>query len=73
MLEILKTILKRVTPEIDISTVNGETRLIDDLGFDSLAMLMLIMELEETFKFKFREFVRFNTVNDIRFYLESRV
>ena len=73
MLENLKSILKRLTPDADTSMINGETRLVDDLGLDSLAMMALSMELEEAFKFKFREFVRFDTVNDVCFYLESRV
>ena len=73
MLENLKSILKRLTPYVDMSMINGETRLVDDLGLDSLAMMALSMELEEAFKFKFREFVRFDTVNDVCFYLESRV
>ena len=73
MLENLKSILKRLTPYADTSMINGETRLVDDLGLDSLAMMALSMELEEAFKFKFREFVRFDTVNDVCFYLESRV
>ena len=56
-----------------MTTVSEETRLIDDLGFDSLAMMMMAMELEDAFGFKFTELVRFETVGDVCGYLESRV
>lgn len=73
MLEKLKEIFERVLPDVDMSTVTEETRLIEDLGFDSLALMMLAMELEDAFSFKFREFVRFETIGDVCLYLESRV
>ena len=73
MLNRLKEILGKVLPDVDMTTVNENTRLIDDLGFDSLAMMMMAMELEDAFGFKFAEFVRFETVGDVCGYLESRV
>lgn len=73
MLERLKEVLGRVLTETDLSTVTEETRLIEDLGFDSLAMMMLSMEIEDAFGFKFVEFVRFETVGDVCSYLESRI
>lgn len=73
MLNRLKEILGKVLPDVDMSTVTLDTRLIDDLGFDSLAMMMMAMELEDAFKFKFTEFVKFETVGDVCGYLESRI
>lgn len=73
MLNRLKEILGKVLPDVDMTTVNEDTRLIDDLGFDSLAMMMMAMELEDAFGFKFSELVRFETVGDVCGYLESRV
>ena len=73
MLNRLKEILGKVLPDVDMTTVNENTRLIDDLGFDSLAMMMMAMELEDAFGFKFTELVRFETVGDVCGYLESRV
>ena len=69
----LKEILGKVLPDVDMSTVTLDTRLIDDLGFDSLAMMMMAMELEDAFNFKFTEFVKFETVGDVCGYLESRI
>ena len=73
MLNRLKEILGKVLPDVDMTTVKEDTRLIDDLGFDSLAMMMMAMELEDAFGFKFTELVRFETVGDVCGYLESRV
>ena len=72
MLEKLKTILEKVLPDVDMASVTKETRLIDDLGFDSLAIMMMSMEIEDAFAFKFKEFVKFETVGDVCDYLESR-
>ena len=73
MLEKLKEILGKVLPEVDMSKVSEDTRLVEDLDFDSLAMMMMAMELEDAFSFKFTEFVKFETVGDVCGYLESRV
>ena len=73
MLDKLKEILGKVLPDVDMSKIDENTKLVDDLGFDSLAMMMMAMELEDAFDFKFAEFVRFETVGDVCGYLESRV
>lgn len=73
MLDKLKELLGKVLPDVDMSVVTEKTKLMDDLGFDSLAMMMLAMELEDAFNFKFTEFVKFETVGDVCGYLESRI
>ena len=73
MLDQLKEILGKVLPDVDMAQVSESTRLVEDLGFDSLAMMMMAMELEDAFQFKFSEFVKFETVGDVCDYLESRV
>ena len=73
MLEKLKVILEKVLPDVDMTAVSMDTKLIDDLGFDSLAIMMMSMEIEDAFKFKFKEFVKFETVGDVCNYLESRI
>lgn len=72
MLEKLKTVLSRVLPDVDMSSVTEQTRLVEELGFDSLALMMMAMEIEEAFGFRFTELVRFETVGDVCSYLESR-
>lgn len=73
MLEQLKEILGKVLPNVDMSNVNEDTRLVEDLEFDSLAMMMMAMELEDAFNFKFAEFVKFETVGDVCGYIECRI
>jgi acyl carrier protein len=73
MLEKLKELLGKVLPDVDMAKVNENTKLIEELGFDSLAMMMLSMEIEDAFGFRFSEFVRFETVGDVCSYLESRI
>ena len=72
MLEKLKDILGKVLPTVDMTTVTESTRLVEDLGFDSLAMMMMSMEIEDAFGFRFTEFVKFETVGDVCRYLEAR-
>lgn len=73
MLDKLKELLAKVLPEADMNGVTEETRLIEDLGCDSLAIMMLSMEIEDAFNFKFTEFVKFETVGDVCGYLESKI
>lgn len=71
MLEQLKDILGVVLPDADLSGVSMETKLIEELGFDSLALMMMSMEIEDKFNFRFTEFVKFETVGDACAYIES--
>ena len=73
MLEQLKQILGKVLPEVDMSPVTESTKLVEDLGFVSLAMMMMSLEIEDAYNFKFTEFVQFETVGDVCGYLESRI
>ena len=73
MLDKLKEILGKVLPDVDMSEVTEDTKLIDDLGFDSLAIMMMAMEIEDAFGFKFTEFVKFETAGDVCRYIESRI
>ncbi len=72
MFEKLKKIIKKVSPGINTETLTPETKLIDDLAFDSLSIMHMSMEIEEEFGFRFDEAVRFETVGDVIRYLESK-
>lgn len=73
MFDNLVKIIQRILPEIDTSSVTMDTRLKEDLGFDSLSMMMMAMELEDSYGFKFKEFVKFDTVGEVCAYLDSRI
>jgi len=70
MLEKLVALIHRIMPNVDTNEVTTETRLVDDLGFDSLATMMLAMEMESEFNVRFDGPVNFQTVGDVIKYLE---
>lgn len=72
MIDRLKTVLAKILPDVDMATVTADTKLIEELGFDSLALMMMSMEIEDSMGFKFTEFVKFETVGDVCAYLESK-
>ena len=73
MLEKLKTVLSKVLPDTDMTSVTEATRLSEDLGFDSLAVMMMAMEIEDAFGFRFTEPVKFETVGEVCEYIRKRV
>ena len=72
IIERLKEILHKVSPDYDVSTVTEGTNLREDLGMDSLAMMLVSMEVEDAFNFHFDEPVDFKTVGDVMTYLKGR-
>ena len=73
MEEKLKEVIKRAVPGVDTSGITRETKLVEELGFDSLALMMMAMGIEDTFGYRFEEFVRFETVGEVLDYLKDRV
>ena len=73
MLEKLKDVFSKVVPDVDMASVTEDTRLIEDLEFDSLSIMMMSMEIEDKFGFEFTEMVRFETVGDVCRYINERI
>lgn len=73
MLDKLKEILGKVNKTIPMDTITLDTKLIDDLGLDSLSIMLFAMEIEAAFGFRFTEAVRFVTVGDVVAYLEEHL
>ena len=73
MEEKLKSIIEKVVPDVDPAGVTRDSRLIDDLGFDSLALMMMAMGIEEEFGYRFTEFVKFETVGDVYDFLADKI
>lgn len=65
ILERLKKLIGQSMPDVDIKNVTLETRLIEELQFDSLGMMMLAMAMEDEFGVRFDEPVNFVTVQDV--------
>lgn len=73
MEEKLKSVIERAVPGVDVSKINRNTKLVEDLGFDSLALMMMAMGIEDMFGYRFNEFVRFDTFGEVCDYLAARV
>jgi acyl carrier protein len=73
MEERLKAIFERAVPDTDPSSITRESRLMEDLGFDSLALMMMAMGIEDAFGYRFTEFVRFTTVGEVCDYLADKI
>ena len=65
ILERLKKLIGRSMPDVKVEEVSLESRLVEDLKFDSLGMMMLAMEMEDEFGVRFDEPVNFVSVKDV--------
>ncbi len=69
----LIAILQRVKPNVDSSTVTMESRLITDLGIDSLSMMLLAISVEDEFNIEFGDDTNFNTVQELCDFIENAI
>lgn len=71
MKEKLFDILHRIVPDVDIASVTMESSLAADLGLNSMSIMLLAMETEDTFGFEFEDFENISTVGDVFKYVEA--
>ena len=71
MYERLLKLIQENLPDKDLSNATKESRLIEDLGMDSIGMMMLSMSIEDEFGVTFDAPVTFKTVQDVLDYLEK--
>lgn len=71
MFERLLKLIEENLPEKDVSNATKDSRLIEDLGMDSIGMMMLSMSIEDEFGVTFDAPVTFKTVGDVLDYLEK--
>ena len=71
MLERLIKVIKESVPDLEISNVDENSKLVEDLGFDSLAIMMLAMALEDEFGVRFTKPENFVSVKDVLAFLEK--
>ena len=71
MIEKLKELMKNVDPDMNLDNVNENTKLIDDLHFDSLGIMMFAMAIEDEYGISFDEPMNFLTVKDVIDYIEA--
>lgn len=70
-MEDLKEILQLIKPSLDLSTVNEDTKLVSDIGLDSLTIVLLSLAIENKYKIKFEGALKFNTVGDVIDYISQ--
>ena len=66
----LKIIFKQINPKIDSDKISSDTRLTEDLGMDSLTILLMSFAIEKRFEFKFDGTPKFGTVGEVAEYIE---
>ena len=71
MFERLLKLMEQNMPDTDFSNATPESRLLEDLGIDSIGLMMLSMAIEDEFGVRFNEPVPFQTVQDVLDYLDK--
>ena len=71
MIERLKKIIKENIPELNVDSIKEDSLLLEDLGIDSIGMMMLSMSMEDEFGVTFEEAEPFVTVKDVLNYLDK--
>ena len=71
MFERLLKLMEQNMPDNDFSNATPESRLLEDLGIDSIGLMMLSMAIEDEFGVRFNEPVPFQTVQDVLDYLDK--
>ena len=69
--EELKVIVKMIKPNLDADTLTLQTRLIEDLGLDSLTILLLSCAIEKKFELKFEGTPKFASIEEVIDYIEK--
>lgn len=71
MFERLLKLMQENMPDTDFSKATPESKLMEDLGIDSIGLMMISMDIEDEFGVRFDEPVPFETVQDVLDYLEK--
>ncbi len=68
----LVEIFANVIPEVDSSEIKPESTLDEDLGLNSLTMMLLAVSVEDEFGIKFENAENLKTVSDVVKYIEDQ-
>lgn len=71
ILEKLREILSVVKPQIDVKDVTPDTLLANDLGIDSLSMMLMALAIEDKFGFRFDTVKPFITLGEVCDYIKA--
>lgn len=72
MLEQMQAIITQFV-EVEKEAIRGESKFIEDLGFNSYDLMCMIGQLEELFDIEMeeREIIKLRTVQDVAHYIEN--
>ena len=65
----LLEIFANVIPEVDTNEIKPESNLIEDLGLNSLTLMLLAVTIEEEYNMKFDDLSSKETVGEVRDYI----
>lgn len=65
----LKTMLSQIKSDIDTESLTLESRLIEDMGLDSLTILLLSFAIEKRFKIRISAAPNFTTIQEVVDYI----
>lgn len=68
----LLEIFGNVIPEVDVNEIKPESNLVEDLGLNSLTMMLLAVSIEEEYDMKFDELSNLETVGEVRDYIAEK-
>lgn len=68
----LLEIFSNVIPEVDTSEITKDSTLFEDLGLNSLTMMLLAVSVEDEFGIKFEDAGELNTVKDVCNYIKDK-
>lgn len=68
----LKEIIGETMPELDISEITEDSSLKNDLGIDSIEMMMIALVIEDEYGFRFDDSISFDTVGKLCDFIYSR-
>ena len=61
----LLVIFENVIPEVDTADISEESTLFEDLGLNSLTMMLLAVSVEDEFDIKFEDVESLETVGEV--------
>lgn len=72
ILQQLKEIFATINPKQDLEKITLDSSLAEDLGLDSLTLLLLSMSIETRFGIRIEQGIQFNRVVDVVNYIAVR-
>ena len=73
MIDELKAILREISPQTNLDKVTEDTRLQQDLGMNSLSLMLVAMAIEDRYHIELDETANFQTVGDVVRYIQAKI